>query len=206
MSNNLLIDYMPFQFTKEAINESMNRNDGKLIVRGVLQRAEVRNQNGRSYPRAILEREITSYRDTKIQNKRALGELDHPESSVVNLKNVSHNITQIDWNGDDVVGTVEILNTPSGNILKELFKAGIELGISSRGMGSVRQIDESTSEVQEDFQLVGWDFVSDPSTQGAFMKPVNESKQYNYINEHNTEAHNLIHAIICELSGVCCLK
>ena len=143
---------------------------------------------------------------TKIQNKRALGELDHPESSVVNLKNVSHNITQIDWNGDDVVGTVEILNTPSGNILKELFKAGIELGISSRGMGSVRQIDESTSEVQEDFQLVGWDFVSDPSTQGAFMKPVNESKQYNKLNEHNTEAHALIHAIICELSGVCCLK
>lgn len=206
MSNSLLIDYMPFQFTKEAINESINRNDGKLIVRGVLQRAEVRNQNGRSYPRAILEREITSYRDTKIQNKRALGELDHPESSVVNLKNVSHNITQIDWNGDDVVGTVEILNTPSGNILKELFKAGIELGISSRGMGSVRQIDESTSEVQEDFQLVGWDFVSDPSTQGAFMKPVNESKQYNKLNEHNTEAHALIHAIICELSGVCCLK
>ena len=109
-----------------------------------------------------------------------MGELDHPESSVVNLSNVSHNITEMDWNGDDLVGTVEVLPTPSGNILKELFKSGIRLGISSRGMGSVESVNESgAQEVQDDFELIAFDFVSNPSTHGAFMYPMHESVDKN---------------------------
>lgn len=147
--------------------------NGVVLVRGVLQRAGAENHNGRVYPRSILERECKKY-ETLIKERRALGELDHPDSSVINLKNVSHNIREIHWNGNDVVGTVEILNTPSGNILKELLRANILLGISSRGMGSTKPLGENKVEVGEDFELIGWDFVSNPSTHGAFMTPLNE--------------------------------
>lgn len=147
---------------------------GRVLVNGVLQRAGAENQNGRVYPKDILEREAKKYQ-VLIKERRALGELDHPDSSVINLKNVSHNIKEIHWEGDDLVGTVEILPTPSGNILKELLRAGILLGISSRGMGSTKPVRDNKVEVQEDFELVGWDFVSNPSTHGAFMRPMNES-------------------------------
>ena len=147
---------------------------GRVLVKGVLQRAGAENQNGRVYPKPILEREAKKYL-TFIKERRALGELDHPDSTVINLKNVSHNIKEIWWEGDDLCGTVEILGTPSGNILKELLKAGILLGISSRGMGSVTNIGEGKVKVQDDFELIGWDFVSNPSTHGAFMVPMNES-------------------------------
>ena len=147
---------------------------GRVLVNGVLQRAGAENQNGRVYPKDILERECKKY-EQLIKERRALGELDHPDSSVINLKNVSHNIKEIHWEGDDLVGTVEILPTPSGNILKELLRAGILLGISSRGMGSTKPMNNNRVEVQEDFELVGWDFVSNPSTHGAFMRPMNES-------------------------------
>ena len=111
-----------------------------------------------------------------IKQRRAMGELDHPESSVVNLSNVSHNITDMNWEGDNLLGTVEVLSTPSGNILKELFKSGIKLGISSRGMGSVETVQEGEAQqVGNDFELIAFDFVSNPSTHGAFMRPVNES-------------------------------
>ena len=147
---------------------------GRTLVKGVLQRAGAENQNGRIYPREILMREAKKY-EQFIKERRALGELDHPDSTVINLKNVSHNVREIHWEGDDLCGTVEILPTPSGNILKELLKAGILLGISSRGMGSVTNIGEGKVKVQDDFELIGWDFVSNPSTHGAFMVPVNES-------------------------------
>ena len=125
-------------------------------------------------------REAKKYFENFIGQKRAMGELDHPESSVVNLSNVSHNITEMNWNGDDLVGTVEVLPTPSGNILKELFKSGIRLGISSRGMGSVESMNENgAQEVQDDFELIAFDFVSNPSTHGAFMYPMNESVDKN---------------------------
>ena len=153
------------------INESEN---GVVLVKGVLQRADAQNQNGRVYPKEILEREIDKYQQL-IKERRAMGELDHPESSVVSLKNVSHNIKECYWNGNDVVGVVEILPTPSGNILKELLRAGIRLGISSRGMGSVESMGGNKVRVGEDFELIGWDFVSNPSTQGAFMESLNES-------------------------------
>ena len=154
----------------------MKENNGKLIVKGVLQRAEAKNQNGRIYPREILEREAKKYTKEFIGQRRAMGELDHPESSVVNLQNVSHNVKEMHFEGDNLLGTVEVLGTPSGNILKELFKAGIKLGISSRGMGSVETVNEGDAqEVQDDFELIAFDFVSNPSTHGAFMHPVNES-------------------------------
>ena len=174
----LIVDYLPFEILPEQISESMKENGGKLIVRGVLQRADTKNQNGRVYPKEILMREAKKYFKNFINQKRAMGELDHPESSVVNLANVSHNITEMNWNGDDLVGTVEVLNTPAGNILKELFKGGIKLGISSRGMGSVEAMNEDgdSQEVQNDFELIAFDFVSNPSTHGAFLSPVNEGK------------------------------
>jgi len=156
---------------KGVVNEDAA---GRTLVKGVLQRAGAENQNGRVYPMPILQREAKKY-ETLIKERRALGELDHPDSSVINLKNVSHNVREIHWEGNDLCGTVEILPTPSGNILKELLRAGILLGISSRGMGSVSNIGEGKVEVGEDFELIGWDFVSNPSTHGAFMTPMNES-------------------------------
>jgi len=170
--NTLLIDVLPFEFKikKTSLTESLS--DGKLLVTGTLQRAKVKNQNGRIYPKDILEREATKYMENFVKQRRAMGELDHPESSVVNLKNVSHNIVDMGWDGDDLVGTVEILPTPSGNILKDLLKAGILLGISSRGLGSVKKdMREAADVVQDDFDLIAFDFVSNPSTQGAFMYP-----------------------------------
>jgi len=179
----LLVDYLPFEITANAVNESIAKNNGKLIVTGILQRAEAKNQNGRIYPKDTLVREAKKYTDTFIKQHRALGELDHPESSVVNLQNASHNITEMGWSGDNLIGTVEVLGTPAGNILKELFKAGIKLGISSRGLGSVETVAEDdggkgdvpAQEVQPDFELIAFDFVSNPSTQGAFMFPMKES-------------------------------
>ena len=174
----LIVDYLPFEIKPEQITESMKENDGKLVVRGVLQRAESKNQNGRVYPREVLVREAKKYHKEFIKQSRAMGELDHPESSVVNLQNVSHNVREMHWEGDNLLGEVEVLGTPSGNILKELFKAGIKLGISSRGMGSVETVSEGgeqSQEVQPDFELIAFDFVSNPSTHGAFMYPMQES-------------------------------
>ena len=176
LMKDLIVDYIPFEVSPEQINESISQNGGKLVVHGVLQRANAKNQNGRVYPREILEREGKKYTQEFVSQKRALGELDHPESSVVNLQNVSHNVTEMHWEGDNLVGTVEVLGTPSGNILKELFKAGIKLGISSRGMGSVQPMSEGDGqEVGKDFELIAFDFVSNPSTHGAFLYPLKES-------------------------------
>ena len=184
MNKQLLVDVRTFDVSREKIDESIKENNGRLVVKGVLQRAESKNQNGRVYPREVLLREVEKYSGTNVKERRALGELDHPESSVVNLNNASHNILEMHWDGDDLLGTVEVLSTPAGNILKELFRSGIKLGISSRGLGSVEPVNEGdgedgTVEVQDDFELIAFDFVSNPSTHGAFMRPVNESVQHN---------------------------
>ena len=180
MNRQLLVDYLPFEVSIQQINESLKENNGKLIVSGILQRADAKNQNGRIYPQKILMREAEKYAKTFIRERRALGELDHPDSSVVNLQNASHNITEMHWKGRNLLGTVEILGTPAGNILKELFKSGIKLGISSRGLGSVETISEDGGEeVQDDFELIAFDFVSNPSTHGAFMHPMHESVDKN---------------------------
>ena len=201
----LIVDYIPFEVTPQQINESMSTNDGKLIVKGVLQRAESKNQNGRVYPKDLLMREAKKYTENFIQQKRALGELDHPDSSVVNLQNASHNVMEMHFNGNDLVGTVEVLGTPSGNILKELFKSGIKLGISSRGLGSVETLGEGgAQEVQPDFELIAFDFVSNPSTHGAFLSPMNESVDLSNAYEQREDCgiwcrtEQLIHDIITE--------
>ena len=201
----LIVDYIPFEITPQQITESMSTNDGKLIVKGVLQRADAKNQNGRVYPKNLLMREAKKYTENFIQQKRALGELDHPDSSVVNLQNASHNVLEMHFNGNDLVGTVEVLGTPSGNILKELFKSGIKLGISSRGLGSVETIGESgAQEVQPDFELIAFDFVSNPSTHGAFLSPMNESVDKSQQYEQRPDCgiwcrtEQLIHDIITE--------
>jgi len=192
---NLLIETNLFE---GRVNED---SSGRTMVKGILQRAGAENQNGRVYPRKVLERELKKY-ETLIKERRALGELDHPDSSVINLKNVSHNIKEIHWEGDDVVGTVEILPTPSGNILKELLRAGILLGISSRGMGSTQPMKDNKLLVGEDFELIGWDFVSNPSTHGAFMTQMNESVVKNIGTDvcgDFCKAQNLMREIITEL-------
>ena len=199
MDRQLLVDYTLFEITPQQISESLTQNNGRLIVSGVLQRAEAKNQNERIYPKEVLMREAKKY-NTLIKERRALGELDHPESSVVNLNNVSHNVLEMGWNGNDLVGKVEVLSTPSGNILKELFKSGIKLGISSRGMGSVKEVMReggNTLEVQPDFELVAFDFVSNPSTHGAFLSPVNESVN-KVVTQKYSNVENIITTIIRE--------
>jgi hypothetical protein len=209
MAKELLIDYSTFEITPQMIKESEEKNNGRVLVSGVLQRAEAKNQNGRVYPKETLMREAKKYAEVQIAENRALGELDHPESSVVNLQNVSHNIKKIWWKNNDLMGTVEVLSTPSGNILKELLKAGVKLGISSRGLGSVKEIHEDDGgavEVQPDFELVCWDFVSNPSTHGAFMNPMNESIG-NKINTYNKydKVNSIINEMLCDLTCKCSL-
>jgi len=171
----LLVEVTKF---RPILRESKER-PGVFEVEGVMQRASAKNQNGRVYSKTILERETGKYMDEFVKNGNAYGELDHPESAVVSLKNASHIVKDLWWDGDDLMGKVELLNTPSGNIVKEIIKAGHTIGISSRGTGSVQQTNEGNLEVQPDFELVCWDFVSNPSTHGAFMNPIslNEAKK-----------------------------
>tara|TARA_Y100000034_G_scaffold113981_1_gene149584 strand:+ start:836 stop:1441 length:606 start_codon:yes stop_codon:yes gene_type:complete len=167
--NNLkvLSDWAPFEYNKEMILESKEKNGGKIMMKGVLQKADTLNQNGRLYPSSILEREVRNYQKF-IRENRALGECDHPDSSVVELKNVSHIIREAYMDGDICYGTIELLDTPCGKILQSLVEAGVTLGISSRGVGSTTS-EGDYQVVQDDFQLICWDFVSEPSTPGAFM-------------------------------------
>lgn len=152
---------------------------------GLFQSKGTKNQNGRVYPDEVLIREVDKYIKNFVNQRRAVGELDHPESSVVSLKNASHNITEMHWQGDDLIGTIEVLTTPNGNILRELFRNRINVGISSRGLGTLKNIGENTTIVQDDFELVAFDFVSNPSVLGAFMHPVSE-KQLNEGVVYNT--------------------
>jgi len=165
----LLNSYEIFDYTPEMIKESREKNNGKVMMKGILQKADTLNQNGRIYPQHVLEREIRNYQKFIVEN-RALGELDHPDSSVVNLKNVSHVIREAYLEGGTVYGTVELLDTPSGKILQSLVGSGVKLGISSRGVGSTKKQGDYHV-VQDDFQLICWDYVSEPSTPGAFMLP-----------------------------------
>lgn len=165
---NVLVNVTPF---KPILRESKER-PGVFEVEGVMQRAGAKNQNGRIYEKDLLMREVKKYMTEFVKNGNAFGELDHPESAVVSLKNASHVVKDLYWSGDDLMGKVELLNTPAGNIVKEIIKAGHTIGISSRGTGSVQQTSEGTLEVQPDFELVCWDFVSNPSTHGAFMNPI----------------------------------
>lgn len=200
MSKSLLIDHTPFQAAKLTLVEGKGAKAGLTTLIGKLQEAEQKNGNGRVYPREVLEREVKKYADGPIKTRTALGELDHPEASVVNLANTSHVITEVWWKGNDLMGRLELLPTPSGNIAKALVLSGIPLGISSRGMGSVKQLGE-TVEVQDDFELLCWDLVSVPSTPQAYMQ-LAESKQFASVKNYG-KVNELITEIICSQTGVC---
>jgi hypothetical protein len=181
----LLNSYEVFDYTPDMIKESREKHGGKVVMKGILQKADTLNQNGRIYPMTVLEREVRNYQKFIAEN-RALGELDHPDSSVVNLKNVSHVIKEAYLDKGVVYGTVELLDTPSGKILQSLVESGVKLGISSRGVGSVKKQGDYHI-VQDDFQLICWDYVSEPSTPGAFMLPegrtINSTELRNIFNK-----------------------
>jgi hypothetical protein len=169
---------------RDLLNEREKRemDNGVLYLSGRIQTADKKNGNGRSYPYKVLKREVDNYKKV-VEDNRACGELDHPDDSVINLKNVSHIVTDVWWEGKDVMGKIKVLDTPSGRILKDLIKAGVKLGISSRGLGSVKESMGSTI-VQEDFELICFDIVSEPSTPNAFVYPKEQSRMYeNKINE-----------------------
>ena len=187
------------QLFKPTLTEGKLSERGNSMVEGILATAEIKNGNGRYYSRELWEREIDKYMQS-VKESRALGELDHPESSVINLKNVSHNIKDMWWDGDNVMGHIEILPTPSGNILKALIESGITCGVSSRGMGSLQQRGEML-EVQDDFELLCWDFVSTPSNPGSYMQLVREGVEFKSQNKY-IKVNSVLTEILCA-NGTC---
>ena len=186
----VLQEFMNLDYSDDLLTEEErqgNKDGIHLVVAGKIQCAEAKNGNGRIYPKPILEREIKNY--TKlVKEGRAIGELDHPDSSVVELKNARFVMTEVWWKGNDVMGKMKILDTPAGKIAKQLVEGGVRLGISSRGLGSTRQQNGVTM-VEDDFQLLCFDLVSEPSTTGAFL--VAESK----VKTHLTKADRINRAI-----------
>jgi hypothetical protein len=191
----LLCEYTELEYNKDMLTEALENNKPFVLRNALLQRAEAKNQNGRIYPKEVLMREAATYKKNFVSERRAVGELDHPDSPVVNLRNVCCNIVDLWTDGDDVRGDIEILTTPTGNIVRELIRNNIRLGVSSRGMGSVKQLGESTVEVQEDFSLICFDIVSNPSTIGAF---INENKTSSIITPY-TNINKLIHDFLSEV-------
>ena len=194
----VLIETIPFTVLPIQLHEGAKAPSGNPLVEGILATAEVKNGNGRYYPKELWEREIDKYMSC-VKENRATGELDHPDSTIISLKNVSHIIRDIWWNGDKVMGKLEILPTVSGNILKALIDNNVMVGVSSRGMGSLKQTGE-IMEVQDDFELLCWDFVSTPSNPGSYMNLVKEGKEaqpYQY-----TKINSLLTEILCA-NGTC---
>ena len=194
----VLIETQAFRVNPIQLTE-MRAPSGNPMVEGILATAEVKNGNGRYYSKDLWEREIDKYREI-VKENRATGELDHPESSIINLKNVSHIIRDIWWDGDKVIGKLEILPTMSGNILKALIQNNVTVGVSSRGMGSLKQIGE-TLEVQDDFELLCWDFVSTPSNPGSYMHLVKEGKE-NLPENKFAKVNSILTEILCA-NGTC---
>ena len=199
MNKQVLIETQLFKPVGTLLTEGKLSERGNPIVEGILATAEVKNGNGRYYSKDLWEREIGKYMEL-VKENRAMGELDHPESQVVNLKNVSHNISDVWWDGDNVMGKIEILPTPSGNILKALIESGITCGVSSRGMGSLEQRGE-LMEVQDDFELLCWDFVSTPSNPGSYMNVIKEGLELNNLDQYS-KVNSIITEILCA-NGSC---
>jgi len=185
----LITEWSAWEYDKDKTLNEATSNGGKYIMKGILQKANTLNQNGRVYPMDILEREVRNYQKFIAEN-RALGELDHPDSSVVELKNASHIVREAYMQGDVCYGSVEILDTPAGKILKSLVDSGVTLGISSRGVGSTRK-EGDYQVVQDDFQLICWDFVTEPSTPGAFMMKEGKEINENDLNRHFTKSDRI---------------
>jgi hypothetical protein len=193
----LLIETQPLSISQLSLAEGKSRG-GNPLVETILTTVEEKNGNGRYYSKELWEREINKYA-LLVNERRALGELDHPESQIINLKNVSHNITKVWWNGDKIMGILEILPTPSGNIVKELIISGIKIGVSSRGMGSLKQVGE-VLEVQDDFDLLGWDIVSTPSNPNSWISPLHEEKT-TILNPYS-KVNSILTEILCS-NGNC---
>jgi hypothetical protein len=209
MSKQLLIEHMTFEPSRRQLQEARMTPNSKFLVSGKVQAADKPNANKRIYDYNTLHKQVALYMEGPVAEKRAMGELDHPETSIINLKNVCHNITRLWWEGKDLYGEFEILDTPSGNILKNLFLAGLNIGVSSRAMGSVTPIGEGLVQVEDDLELICWDFVSTPSTYGAYVKPVgglNESYNPQGFSTKIDNVNRLISDIICTQSGVCCIR
>jgi hypothetical protein len=194
----LLIETHKINYAPTVLTESVNAENGNMIVEGILATCEVKNGNGRYYSKELWEREMYRYSEL-IEQRRSMGELDHPESQVINLQNVSHIISGYRWEGNDIIGKIEVLPTPAGNILKALVGNGVTVGVSSRGMGSLEE-KEGVMEVQDDFQLLCWDFVSTPSNPGSYMHMIKEGIE---VPKHNyTKVNSIIHEILCS-KGSC---
>lgn len=210
MSKQLLIEYQVFKPVRNTLVENVRSSRGNMIVSGQVQACDKPNANKRIYPFETLYEQVKKYIDGPVKENRATGELDHPESSVINLKNVSHNILKLWWEGKDLYGDIEILPTPSGNIVRALFENNITVGISSRAMGSVSPIGEGLVRVEEDLEIICWDFVSQPSTYGAYMKPVasmNESLDMSVNRNYKFDRVNRIFSdILCTMGNECCLR
>ena len=205
MNKQVLIETQLFKSSPVSLTEGKTSERGNPLVEGILATAEVKNGNGRYYDKRLWEREIDQYMSS-IRENRALGELDHPESSIINLKNVSHNITYLWWDGDNIMGKIEILPTPSGNILKALIGSGITVGVSSRGMGSLKE-ENGLMKVQDDFSLLCWDFVSTPSNPDSWMKPISSNvglnENLNHIQSHSySKVNSIVTEILCS-QGTC---
>lgn len=196
----VLIETIPFKVSPIQLTEGLKAPSGNPLVEGILATAEVKNGNGRYYPKDLWEREIDKYNQI-VKENRATGELDHPDSTIISLKNVSHIIREVWWNGDKVMGKLEILPTVSGNILKALIENNVMVGVSSRGMGSLKEINEGTLEVQDDFELLCWDFVSTPSNPGSYMQLVREGKE-NLPENKFSKVNSLLTEILCA-NGTC---
>lgn len=208
----LLIETLAFRVEPQQLQESSNRNNGRLIVKNMkIQQADKPNKNKRVYGRNILEREAHKLFENcrKIESRGVIGELDHFDNSIINLKNACLGILDYRWKGNDMLGDVEILNTPNGSILREIISAGYVPGISSRGMGSVKELNEYDElvEVDDDFELVTWDAVSDPSSQNAYFKEIHEGRQLKESYNKPARISNvdrLVQEILCEIGGTCC--
>ena len=195
----LLVETQLFKPKGIMLSEGKTSERGLPLVEGILATAEVKNGNGRYYSKDLWEREIDKYQNL-VREHRAMGELDHPDSTVINLQNVSHNIADMWWDGNNVMGKIEILPTPNGNILKALVESGITVGVSSRGMGSLKDIG-GLMEVQDDFELLCWDFVSTPSNPDSFMHLVKENKEYQSQSKYS-KVNTLLSEILCS-NGAC---
>lgn len=186
-TNNILKDKpnnLPtlIQSNKFYNNKISKENNGDIFVVGIIQKAGIKNENGRIYPKQILQRAIAQYKMKMVETGQAFGELDHPDASIVSLKHTSHRIVDIWWENDiEVWAKIKILSTYEGENLKRLFEEGVPIGISSRGLGSTSK-KNGVDIVNDDLQFICWDFVSIPSTPGAFMNLLKQSKDFNIKN------------------------
>ena len=167
------------EHTDHVATSIVEDKNGKknFFIEGIFMQAEQKNRNGRIYPKNILAKAVTEYNESKVKTKRAVGELNHPDGPGINLDKVSHRITEVKWSGNDVLGKALILDTPMGQIVKGLLEGECQLGVSTRGMGTVR-MKEGTSIIEDGFALTTVDIVQDPSAPSAFVNGIMEGVEY----------------------------